>query len=108
MTDRTPGRTPTELSQRFVAFAEHECRGRSPLYERLSNAIAQDGELLRLAAEARPGQPVPNLFFAAVQFLLLQGEGPELARFYPALGGKFGAGDDPFPAFRAFCLAQQG
>lgn len=100
------GRTPAELSRRFRLFAEHECRDRSPLYERLSYAIAEDEALLRLAAEARPRQPVPNLFFGAVQLLLLRGEGPELARYYRTLGGEYRTEDEPFPAFRAFCLTQ--
>ncbi|HEY7295580.1 MAG TPA: DUF2332 domain-containing protein [Dehalococcoidia bacterium] len=100
-----PGRTPAELAKRFLVWADHECRGRTPLYERLSYAIAADEELLRLAAHARQGQPVPNLLFGAVQFLLLRGEGPELARFYRTLGGTYTPDDDPFPAFRAFCLA---
>jgi hypothetical protein len=100
------GRTLAELARRFRLFAEHECRGRSPLYERLSYAIAEDETLLRSAAAARTGQPVPNLFFAAVQFLLLRGERPELARYYRTLGGEYRATDEPFPTFRGFCLAQ--
>jgi len=99
-----PGRTRAELAKRFLIWAEHECRGRTPLYERLSYAIAADEDLLRLAAQARQGQPVPNLFFAAVQFLLLRGEGPALARWYRTLGGEYLPRSDPFPAFRAFCL----
>jgi len=62
---------------------------------------------LWLAAAARQGQPVPNLFFGAVQFLLLRGEGPELARCYRTLGGAYRPEADPFPAFRAFCLAHR-
>lgn len=106
MSEEGPARTIGELAKRFLLFAEHECRGRSPLYERLSGEIAQDEALLELAAEAQQRQPAPNLFFGAVQFLLLRGEGPELARFYPSLGGP-PVQDDPFPAFHAFCLAQR-
>ncbi len=107
MVSEAPDRSPANLATRFRQFAEHECRGRSPLYERLSYGIAEDGGLLHLAAAARPGQPVPNLFFAAVQFLLLRSEGAELARFYATLGGVYHAEDDPLPAFRAFCLAHR-
>jgi len=102
--DDTPGRSPADLAKRFLVFAENECRGRSPLYERLSVAIAGDEDLLRLAAAARERQPVPNLLFGAVQLLLLKGEGPELARFYRTLGSDQPPEIDPFPAFRAFCL----
>jgi len=94
------------LGARFRRFAEAECRGSSPLYERLALSIAGDGELLALAAHAPPEQPAPNLFLAAVHFLLLEGAGvTPLARLYPSLV------DEPCPpaaaavAFREFCLA---
>ena len=45
-----------DLSRRFRRFAELECRGSSPLYERLSNSIAGDSpSLLALATALRPG-----------------------------------------------------
>ncbi len=37
----------------------------SALYESLCHSLAEDRELLAIAADARPGQPVPNLFMAA-------------------------------------------
>ena len=91
------------LSRRFRDFARLECRGSSPLYERLSVYIASDEELLALAARARNGQPTPNLFFAAVHFLLLRGAEHPLAAFYESLGGAWGDGQDPCPAFKSFC-----
>ena len=51
---------PRALAQKFVRFAEVECRGASPLYERLAHSIADDDEILELAAHAAPGQPAPN------------------------------------------------
>jgi len=54
------------MAGRFVRFAAQEACDSSPLYERLSHAIADDPEILALAAHARRGQPVPNLLFAAV------------------------------------------
>jgi len=59
------------MAGRFVRFAAQEACDSSPLYARLSRAIADDPEMLALAAHARPGQPVPHLLFAAVQYLLL-------------------------------------
>lgn len=59
------------LAQRFARLAQVECRGSSPLYEALSSSIAADDDMLHLAAHAAPAQPVPNLFFAAVHFLLV-------------------------------------
>jgi hypothetical protein len=93
------------LAQRFQRFAETECRGVSPLYEHLALAIAADEEMLAAAAHATTGQPVPNLFLAAVHFLLLQGQDAPLAQFYPSLTTSAAQPAAVYPAFRAFCLA---
>jgi hypothetical protein len=58
------------IVQRFLHFARHTRQQGSPLYARLSAAVANDADLLDLAAHARKGQPVPNLLFAATHFLL--------------------------------------
>jgi hypothetical protein len=97
------GSTLSALSQRFVRFAERECHV-SPLYERLSLGIARDPELLAIAAQAKPGQPVPNLVLAAVHFLLLKGVQHQLAIFYSSLSATTPSSADPYPSFRAFCL----
>ena len=76
----------------------------SQLYSRLSAAILDDPELLALSAQAATGQPPPNLLFGAVHHLLLQGVGHPLARLYPSLNGGNDVGEDPYPAFRNFCL----
>jgi hypothetical protein len=93
------------LAERFRRFATVECRGASPLYERLALAVAEDAELLALAAHAPPGQPAPNLFLAAAHWLLHRERGAPAARFYASLT------EAPAPAegaaaaaFRAFCL----
>jgi len=88
------------VSGQFRAFAK-ECRDSSPLYERLAKNIRDDPEILALAAHARRGERVPNLWFAAVQFLLLNGTPHPLAGFYEA--GPTAAGN-PYPPFRDFCL----
>ena len=100
------------LSESFQRFAELECQGMSPLYYRLSLAISADEDLLALAIQAKPGQPRPNLFFAAVQRLLIDTSDHALAAFYPNISGGPAppgelAPDDPAPAFRAFCLEHQ-
>jgi hypothetical protein len=94
------------LAQRFERFARRECYA-SPLYERLSLGIAHDPETLAIASQAKPGQPVPNLFLAAVHFLLLMGVSHPLATFYPSLPSGGFASADPYPSFRAFCLEHQ-
>ena len=64
---------------RFRRFAEIECRGYSPLYERISLGIAEDRELLELTTHARPGQPV-QLILGCVHLLLLTGTQHPVAR----------------------------
>ncbi|MBG9794839.1 hypothetical protein ABD76_21085 [Paenibacillus dendritiformis] len=73
------------LSHRFARFAQQECAGSCDLYEHLALHIAADDELLRIASHGRPGQPVPNLLFGAVQYLLLSGADHELRRYYDGL-----------------------
>ena len=92
------------LAERFRRFAELECRGYSPLYERLALAVAEDAELLALAAHAPPGQPAPNLFFAAVHALLREDRAAPAARFYPSLTEAPGGPEGAAPAFRVYCL----
>ena len=92
------------VSSQFRAFAR-ECRESSPLYERLSLGIAEDPAILAPATQARRGERVPNLFLAAVQFLLLRGTPHPLARFYKNGSASL---DDPHPDFRAFCLEHSG
>jgi hypothetical protein len=95
------------IIQRFLHFARHTQEQGSPLYARLSTAIASDPDLLALAAHAHKGQPVPNLLFAATHFLLLIGVRHPLAAFYTDVAEAAPpAGADPYPAFRAFCLEQ--
>ena len=99
--------SPNDLRSEFLRFAGEECRGSSPLYERLSRAIAEDPEMLVLASHAKEGQRVPNLFFAAVHFLLLKGIGHPIARFYEGLSGALEGPEDPYPNFRSFCLEHE-
>jgi hypothetical protein len=91
----------------FEQFARRETIDRSQLYGRLSLSIARDPELLALAAHARVGQPVPNLLFGAVQYLLLRDQTQPLTMYYPGLTEHPDPGD-PFPVFRAFCLERAG
>jgi len=60
-------------SEIFERFARDEFHNTSPLYEQLSRGVAQDPELLALAAQCRKDERMPNLFFAAVHYLLLKG-----------------------------------
>ena len=88
-----------------TASFESFSRAGSALYAGLSRQILEDPELLELASRAPVGQPPPNLLFGVVHYLLLLGLGHPLAAFYPSLNGGRDLGEDPFPAFREFCLA---
>lgn len=96
------------LADVFRSFARRECRGSSPLYERLALGVAEDPALLEMVLElstaSRPGQPVPNLLLGAVHALLLRGVRHPLAAYFPDLvAPPAQALGDPMPAFAAFC-----
>ena len=90
------------LSRRFERFGLVECKGSSPLYERLSLRIAADPEVLALSAGGQG--PAPNLLFGAVHFMLLKGALHPLSGFYPSLSPGSPPEADPYPYFRSFCL----
>ena len=69
----------------FTSFANDQCKGRSPLYFQLCHELSGSPYLLQLAAQAKNGQPIPNLFLAAVHFLLLTRPEEELAQYYPSI-----------------------
>ena len=101
MTRKRPSREA--LSRRFAWFATEFFTHHSPLYGRLAAGIAEEPELLDLAARATSG-PEPNLFLSAVHSLLLGGAEGAVARFYPSLSGRVPDGEDPYGPFRSFCL----
>ncbi len=70
--------TPEDV-RRWVTFAHG-----SPHYHYLAEVIASDPDLMRVLGRI-PHTPQTNVLFAGVQYLLLQGHGPELAAFYPNL-----------------------
>lgn len=78
----------------------------SPLYARLVEVIAGDPELLRIINRIEH-RPPPNLLFAAVQYLLIDGAAPDLAGYYRSLTGNPQPPDEAGPAFRAFVLANE-
>jgi len=93
------------IARSFADFVGH-CLPGSPLYALLAAAVAEDTALLGLAERTRPGQPPPNMLFAAVHDLLLRGDRHPLAAFYPSLGGRAPAGPAAVAAFRDFCLGR--
>jgi hypothetical protein len=102
------GQAPyADLARRFAWFADNVFHGASPLYEQVSREIAGDEEILAIAAAADPQQPIPVLFFGAVQYLLLEpGDDPRpLLMYYPSLSGDPNSPDrEPYLTFREFCI----
>ncbi len=90
------------LSERIREFAEAECKDSSPLYYALSHAIAQDEGILEVASQASPGQPVPNLLFAAVHYLLAANTTDPLCAFYSTWAPHPAEPAKAFPAFKRF------
>lgn len=93
-----------QLSKRLFRFAVDECKGASELYEFLSLQIADDEEILQLSSYTQSGQPVPNLLFGAVHYLLLQGKEHELKEYYPSVVYNPRNVENSFVPFKDFCL----
>lgn len=91
------------LSEKFRRFAETECKGSSPLYEHLSLMVAADKDILVLASHAREEQPVPNLLFGAVHYLLLKGRKHDLKHFYQSMVKRPRNFEESYPYFKDFC-----
>lgn len=103
-------RSNEALAAHFDEFARFECAAPgigsgalSPTYAVLSRHVAGNAALLALARECRVGQPIPNLLFAAVKYLLWEEPGDRLAELY----ARAARGEEPSPdlplAFEAFC-----
>lgn len=76
----------------------------SPLYQVLSRTVAADGDLLDLAAQARPGQQPPNMLMAAAHLIVLEHPDLPFARFFPSVRGDRAEPPEAAGAeFGAFC-----
>lgn len=93
----------SELSGLLREFALDE-RVSSPLYRHLASNVAKDDDLLDITLHARSEQPVPNILFSAVQYLLFQGKKHPLRDYFPSLASSPKRSDQSFPFFREFCL----
>jgi len=91
----------------FRLFVATQCRGRSPVYEALGQAIADDDATLRLLLAAPVEQRRPSLLLAAVNLLLAAEPGAALAAYYTAHGGRRPADARLWPAFTAFRAAHR-
>nr|WP_236838603.1 DUF2332 domain-containing protein [Caldalkalibacillus salinus] len=91
------------IAKRFRTFATEECRGSSELYAHLSLRVSETDDILTLATYTREGQPIPNLLFGAVHYLLLKGYDHPLQDFYPSLIDQPRDVEAAFPYFKDFC-----
>lgn len=82
-------------------FSTH-CHGYSPLYERISLAVAGDRDLLDAVRGAPPDAHLPPALLAAVHYLLLEGEDHPLADVYAARSDA-----DPGPLFLDLCRTRR-
>lgn len=92
--------------QQFKIFAKEECEKSSPLYEYLSYKIAEDDDLITLASNIPLGQPVPNLFFASIQYLLMSTQHP-LKDYYASFSTEPKCLELSFPYFKQFVLSNE-
>jgi len=95
-----------KFSNYFEDFIK-EVKNNSTLYEELSRRIQNDEYILALCENVRPGQPVPNMLFASVQYLLLSGAQHNLKEYYPSIVSNAKEPDDAFPEFKDFCKSYE-
>ncbi|MEU1590068.1 DUF2332 domain-containing protein [Micromonospora sp. NPDC005710] len=56
-------------AEAYATFGSREAHGVSPVYERLAQAVARDGDLLSLLDGLPPAKRQPNLLFGVVRWL---------------------------------------
>ena len=94
--------TLSPVAAEFLRYGERDYYGSSHLYATLAGCVAQDPELLAIASHGRSA--IPNLFFGAVQYLLMRSGHDALAEYFPSLQKPAKTGNDLFGAFRSFCI----
>lgn len=78
----------------------------SPLFGALSAGIAEDADLLALAAKGqRHGEHF--LLLTAVHYLLLRDPDDALGSYFPSIADRSAPSMDAFPAFKRFCWKRQ-
>ncbi|MDQ1508185.1 MAG: hypothetical protein QOG50_29 [Actinomycetota bacterium] len=91
------------LAELWTWFADTSCAGYSPLYERISRAVAASPEMIDLISEAPPSGHQPTVLLASVHYLLLDGLDHPLAAVYAGTSDA-----DPGPLFVDVCLGRRG
>jgi hypothetical protein len=80
-------RDQDKLARTYHRFAEHEVRGKSPLYETFINGIANDEAMLSRLLTLPPPKRQPNLVLAAVRHIA--GVQPDWPAFRDALHARW-------------------
>ena len=96
-----------KLAESFRYYSNTVYSGRSELYVNLAMRVAEDIDLLKIAAQGSEKNALPNLFFASIHLLLLKGEKHQLAAFYPSLNDTTRHYDYVYPYFRSFVLEHE-
>ncbi|MBX7245566.1 MAG: DUF2332 domain-containing protein [Candidatus Sumerlaeaceae bacterium] len=95
-----------EADKWLLRFSTARCQT-SPLYRFLSQGAARDRDVLKIAACAPKGQPMPPLFLGAVHYLLTANPDHPLSAYYPDLTPNPKPAEESWPHFRDFCLKNQ-
>ena len=91
------------LAARFERFARDCAKLDAPLYERLARYVANEDELLAIAAHSTR-EPIPNVFFGAIHYLLLRGVDHQLGEYYPSTSAEPHVDGNLFRVFFDFCV----
>ena len=76
---------PDRSREYWDSFISECVRQKAPLYFRLAKGVRDDEALSALAAKVRASQPMANLLFGAVHYLLLRGATHPLSGHYRTL-----------------------
>jgi hypothetical protein len=68
--DAAEDNVTADVVRAYRAFARLEAHGRSPAYEALASAVAEDAGIVRFVASLPAAKRQPNLLFAAARYLL--------------------------------------
>jgi len=66
----SPMESVAQIAKQYQQFARLEVVGRSPLYQRLALAVADDDDILDFQSNLPPEKQQPNLLFAAARYLV--------------------------------------
>ena len=72
------------VSERFIHFAEVDCRGNSALYAAVAHAVTTDEDALEVIAQAPVDKQHPTVVLAVVHDLALSGSAPAVAAAFAA------------------------